>query len=322
MQHYAVTDTEFGNPALRQQGCVLVIGNLDGVHNGHRALLRAAKTLAAEKNVKLAVMSFAPHPRLFFAPDAPRFLLTDDETKAALLAECGVDCLYSVQFNAVTAAMSALDFIKTLPVATTGCGHVIVGEDFRFGKNRLGDVEILKKAGGAYGYDVTAVLLHGDGEAPVSSSRIRDYIRTGDIAAANALLGRSWFYPLILPENACATEKNGICAAEAAPENPDLLPPADGYYTGTLRCKRTGAETAAFVLHNGTDLVKIYFDALRLAPSQSPPRPPPQPKGGSILFLPKARRTDAPKEGEIIAALAERCGKEQNETNLNKREYS
>lgn len=264
MQRFFITESGIGQESSRSPGAVLVIGNLDGVHKGHTGLLEQAKQLAAEQGVPAAVMTFSPHPRLFFQPDAPPFLLTDDDSKAALLEENGIDCLYSVQFTAALAEMSAIDFIRELLVGTVGCGTVMVGEDFRFGKNRLGDTDILRQAGEAYGFTLqTLPLITTGAGGAISSSRIRDHLRNGEIAAANALLGYRRTYPVHVLDG--QEDNSGLTCLSAKPASPALLLPKAGGYTGFAQITETGTTVKTpfkvFILHNGPDLVKISYDA-------------------------------------------------------------
>lgn len=264
MQRFFITNSDIGAENFRSNGAVLAIGNLDGVHKGHAALLNRTKQLAAEKGVGAAVMTFSPHPRLFFQPDAPPFLLSDDHGKAARLEESGIDCLYTVQFNAALAEMSAIDFIRGLPVGTAGCSAVVVGEDFRFGKSRLGDTDILAQAGDAYGFILHTIPLVASGEDAISSSRIRDHIRTGDIAAANALLGYSRRYPLRLLGSEPA--ESGLTCLSAQLADPALLLPKTGGYTGFAYVtedsdKAEKTPVKVFILQSSPDLVKIFYDA-------------------------------------------------------------
>ncbi|TNE32192.1 MAG: hypothetical protein EP349_02270 [Alphaproteobacteria bacterium] len=264
MQRFVITNSDIGQEKFRSTGAVLAIGNLDGVHKGHAALLSQTRELAAAKGVPAVVMSFSPHPRLFFQPDAQPFLLIDDDTKAALLEEKGIDCLYSVQFDAALSEMSALDFIRSLLVGTVGCGTVIVGEDFRFGKSRLGDIDILKQAGEAYGFELqTLKLVTDNGNNIFSSSRIRDCLREGDIAATNALLGWNWHYPVTVLDN--QPDPSGLNCLSAKTANPALLSPKSGGYTGLAHIAENGQLSntiqKVFILHNTPDLVKIFYDA-------------------------------------------------------------
>jgi riboflavin kinase/FMN adenylyltransferase len=167
---------------------VLAIGNFDGVHRGHQALLGAARALADKAGQKLAILTFEPHPRRLFQPDGPPFRITPESLKAARLALNGADVLFSLPFDWAFASQSAEQFIESVlgPIRPS---HVIVGGDFRFGQLRKGTPEMIAQAG----YTVTIFEKAADGSgAPVSSSRIRTALQQGDIAAANNLLGWKW----------------------------------------------------------------------------------------------------------------------------------
>ena len=126
------------------RGAVLAIGNFDGVHLGHQQVIADARALAAAKNVPLGVMLFDPHPQQFFAPDAPPFRLTRLVTRAALLADLGVDFTLALPFDATMAACEAEDFISDILLAQLGVSAVCVGYDFCFGKGRRGNFAMLQ----------------------------------------------------------------------------------------------------------------------------------------------------------------------------------
>jgi riboflavin kinase/FMN adenylyltransferase len=176
-----------------ERGAVAALGNFDGVHRGHRALLAKARAIADETGVPLAAIVFEPYPREFFRPDDPPFRLTPFRTKARLLAECGVDLLIVLKFDAALAAMPAQDFVLDILAGALGVGHVVVGADFRFGRNRGGDAAVLAYMGGMEGFGVTVVPpLEADDEGKVSSSRIRNALRQGRPEEAARLLGHVW----------------------------------------------------------------------------------------------------------------------------------
>lgn len=168
---------------------VVAIGNFDGVHKGHAALLADAKALSEVNDVRLAVLTFEPHPRQFFKPDTAPFRLTPAAAKERLLHEHGVERVEVIDFDAALAAMSAKDFIDKILVDTLKAKHVVVGADFHFGHDRAGNVATLQEDGR---FLVHAVPLQQDGEEPVSSTRIRNLLTAGDINGANALLGWEW----------------------------------------------------------------------------------------------------------------------------------
>lgn len=171
------------------RGATVAIGNFDGVHVGHQALLARAKAMGG----RLGVLVFEPHPQEFFRPDAPRFRLTPFRAKARLLERYGVELLFALHFDAAFAALTADEFIERVLVKGLGVRHVIVGEDFCFGKGRQGNLALLRKRGAELGFDVTTFGLVGEGEASkISSTSIREALRDGKPEIAARLLGHPW----------------------------------------------------------------------------------------------------------------------------------
>lgn len=177
--------------------CALTIGNFDGVHRGHRALLSRVKEAAHRLGVDTTVMTFEPHPREFFAHQS------GDESRAPVrvanlrdklqaLAEAGVDRVVVEHFSARFAALSPHSFIKDVLVDGLQVKWLIVGDDFRFGTKRAGDVEMLIEAGKQYGFDVVSLptVMHED--ARISSSAVRSALDTGDFEHAAELLGHPY----------------------------------------------------------------------------------------------------------------------------------
>lgn len=168
---------------------IVVIGNFDGVHIGHQALLSRARSLAEELNKKLAVLTFEPHPRRLFRPDDPPFRITPVSTKHMRLQACGVDMVYSLPFDWDFASQSAEEFIQNVLTDGIVPAHIIVGDDFCFGQLRKGTAETLKDAG----YEVTVVTKIKDTHGiDFSSSDIRQALRKGEIKKANEMLGWDW----------------------------------------------------------------------------------------------------------------------------------
>ena len=177
------------------KGAALVIGNFDGVHRGHAKVIARGRDIATSLVAPLGVMAFEPHPREFFAPDAPSFRLTLPETRARLLDRHGVDLAFILPFDRALAMMDARDFVTEVLVGGMGVSHVIVGYDFCFGKGRKGDVALLKEMGAELGFGVTIIepVRSGPGEDEVfSSTRIRDALRDGKPDLAAKLLGHWW----------------------------------------------------------------------------------------------------------------------------------
>ncbi len=174
------------------RGAVVAIGNFDGVHSGHQAVLTAAKAEADHLGVRCIVLSFEPHPRTFFAPARPVFRLTPATLKAALIAALGLDGTLVMTFDGDLAGMEAEDFVTTILLDRLAVRHVVTGFDFHFGHNRRGTPKFLQESGLLHDFGVTVVAEHGDEGGAVSSSRIRQALAQGEIGHANALLGWSW----------------------------------------------------------------------------------------------------------------------------------
>lgn len=191
---YPILRDRLAIPAALKGGFV-AIGNFDGVHRGHQAVLEAARVQAhmiPQKSHVLA-LTFEPHPRTFFKPDAPVFRITPEAEKLRLFAANGVRGAAVMQFNRELASLSAEDFVREILVDWLGVAGVAVGHDFHFGKQRQGTPEFLIDAGKRHGFEVEIVSPLNDGALPVSSGRIREALEAGDIVRANALLGYRWF---------------------------------------------------------------------------------------------------------------------------------
>ncbi len=179
----------YENLPASARGAAVAIGNFDGVHLGHQALLKHAKTLGAQ----LGVLVFEPHPQEFFKPGGERFRLTPFRAKARLLERFGVDVLYALHFDAAFSGLSAEDFVAKVLVQGLGVKHIVVGQDFQFGKGRAGNIELLKARGREQGFAVSTFDLVGIGpEAKISSTRIREALRAGKPEVATQLLGHAW----------------------------------------------------------------------------------------------------------------------------------
>ncbi|MHA7875361.1 bifunctional riboflavin kinase/FAD synthetase [Roseivivax sp.] len=169
------------------RGASAAIGNFDGVHRGHRTVLDLARQAAPE--APLGVLTFEPHPREFFAPEAPPFRLTSAAARASRLKKIGVETLFELPFDAGLAGLTPEAFAREVLAEGLGLSHVVVGADFRFGKGRAGGAEDLILFGEAMGFGVTvAPLLKGAG-GQVSSTAIREALSEGRPRDAKALLG-------------------------------------------------------------------------------------------------------------------------------------
>jgi riboflavin kinase / FMN adenylyltransferase len=172
---------------------VIAIGNFDGLHSGHRAVIAAAQALAAKLGRPAAVLTFEPHPRTFFRPAEPVFRLTPQPVQATILARWQLDGMIVGAFDAAMAGTTAEAFIDGLLVERLGVAGVAIGHDFHFGKGRGGSPAVLSERGEKRGIPVVVVSPVTDHAVPVSSSRIRAALEAGRIAEANELLGYRWF---------------------------------------------------------------------------------------------------------------------------------
>jgi riboflavin kinase/FMN adenylyltransferase len=176
--------------ALR--GGVVALGNFDGFHRGHQAVVGAAVANGRETGRPVLVASFDPHPVRYFRPDAPPFRLTTLDQRAALFAEAGADAMLVFSFNETLANVSAETFVTDWLIGRAGAAHIVTGEDFTFGKARRGNVALLTEIGAQHGLTCEAIGQISDDGGPISSSRIRDALVAGDCEAATRLLTRPY----------------------------------------------------------------------------------------------------------------------------------
>ena len=175
------------------KGAVVAIGNFDGVHRGHRAVIGAALARAAALGRKAAALTFAPHPRLFLRPQDTMFQLSSARDKLRLLAATGLDGAIVMTFDAGLAATSAADFIERILVGRFGIGGAAIGFDFHFGQNRKGSPAYLAEQGARLGFAVDIVPPLEDEGRPVSSGAVRTALAQGKVVEAAELLGAPWF---------------------------------------------------------------------------------------------------------------------------------
>jgi len=180
---------EFG---ADRRGCVVALGNFDGVHLGHQSVILTARDLARQAGVASGVLTFEPHPRRVFRPDLPPFRLTPFRVKARLIEALGIDLLFQQTFDPAFAAVTAQSFIEDILVGCMGVSQVVVGYDYVFGKNRGGDCALLESAGAEMGFGVTVVPPTEVGGEPCSSTRVRAALGSGRPAEAARLLGHYW----------------------------------------------------------------------------------------------------------------------------------
>ncbi|SDM30191.1 bifunctional riboflavin kinase/FAD synthetase [Maricaulis salignorans] len=174
------------------RGAVIALGNFDGVHLGHRAVLDIARRLASDGDAKLGVALFEPHPRRYFAPDARAFRLMSPARRDATLDALGIAQLHVLEFDEAMAKMSPEGFVQTVLDDGLGIGGIVTGSDFRFGAGRAGSTVELAQLCTARGIRSEFAELTGNGSDKVSSTRIRKAIHDGNMQAAAELLGTRW----------------------------------------------------------------------------------------------------------------------------------
>lgn len=177
----------------RLKGAVLAIGNFDGLHRGHRAVIAAALRLAAPTDASVLAVTFEPSPRRFFKPDVPQFHITEEREKLRLMAATDLDGAVVMTFNAARAATAAADFINHDLIGRFSPSGIVAGFDFHFGKGRQGTPDFLISEGARLGVPVEIVQRFDWQGGRVSSGNIRDALIAGDLKAANTMLGYPFF---------------------------------------------------------------------------------------------------------------------------------
>lgn len=180
------------NLKARHKGCVITIGNFDGVHIGHQAVIRQLQEYSRQESMPAVVITFEPQPLEFFNPDAAPARLTSFREKMEWLDEHGIDRVFCLRFQRSLAMMPAQEFVERILVEGMGARFIVIGDDFRFGRGRVGDFNMLRDMQAQYGFEVVpTTTLMSDGER-VSSSRIRKLLEQDMLDEAAVLLGRPY----------------------------------------------------------------------------------------------------------------------------------
>jgi len=225
-----------------QKGCVLTIGNFDGVHLGHREILTNAKNLAEKKQTEFIVMTFEPHPVAVLYPQKAPGVLTPLELKKLLLAQFGVDCLILLKDGAELLDLSPQDFVHKFLVENISPGAVVEGHDFNFGAERAGNIDTLRKLGVENGFEVSVIepktIKLSTGQiVRVSSTMIRYMLESGHVTDADAALGRPYrLAEEIIPGRGIG-KKLGFPTLNM--KKPNQVIPAEGVYAGFVRIGQT-----------------------------------------------------------------------------------
>jgi riboflavin kinase / FMN adenylyltransferase len=180
-------------PTGKLRGAVLAMGNFEGVHRGHRAVIAAAVDRARSLGRPAAALTFEPHPRAFFRPHEPLFRLTDETAKLRLLAATGLDGAIVMKFDGALAGLAPAVFVEEVLVGRLEVSGVVAGFDFHFGKGRAGTPEFLKDEGQRRGFHVDIVAAQLDGGLRISSGAVRAALMAGNADEATELLGFPWF---------------------------------------------------------------------------------------------------------------------------------
>jgi riboflavin kinase/FMN adenylyltransferase len=181
-----------GIPTQAEKPVALVIGNFDGVHLGHQAMLSRLKETSKRLNLASCVMTFEPHPREFFAPDQAPTRLSSLREKLELLAEYGVDQVQICRFNYDFAKIGAKEFVAHILQQGLAAQWVLVGDDFRFGARRAGDLAMLRSLSSSYGFEVEEMSTYNVDGIRVSSTAVRKALSSDDLGLARRLLGRPY----------------------------------------------------------------------------------------------------------------------------------
>lgn len=230
----------------QHRGCVATIGNFDGVHRGHQAILARLRERADALGVPSCVVIFEPQPREYFAPDTAPARLARLRDKVALLAAAGVDRVLCLAFNQRLSKLSAAEFVDTILVDGLGVKHLEVGDDFRFGCDRVGDFDFLEQAGILQGFTVEAAQTVELDGLRVSSTQVRDALANADFALAERLLGRPFRI-----RGACCTGRSWH--ASWVPRQPTSSSSAIGYrlpgftWSASRSMARTGRASPTLV---------------------------------------------------------------------------
>ena len=169
---------------------VVAIGNFDGIHRGHQKVFTVTRELAHKKGVPSSILTFEPHPRKYFSPESPPFQLVSSETRADLIKTCGFDVLFEITFDKNLANFSSTAFINQVLYQGLRVSHVVVGEDFRFGKGREGNTDQIIDHGNSLGFEVTVLSKLSKSDLTYSSSAVRNALREGNPELARDCLGR------------------------------------------------------------------------------------------------------------------------------------
>ena len=214
------------------KNCLVTTGTFDGVHLGHRAVLKRIKELCHDKGHESVLLTFSPHPRTVLFPDSsPMLFLSSFPEKEALLKEAGIQHLIVHPFTIELSRVSAIDYVRNILVGKLHAKTLVIGHDHRFGRNREGSIKELKEWAPLYGFDIEEISPFKLGDVTISSSKIRKAIAEGDMPTANSYLG--YIYSIkakVIHGLKLGSTELGYPTANLEVEDTNKIIPADGIY--------------------------------------------------------------------------------------------
>ena len=223
-----VLNWKISDKKLNIKPSAAVIGNFDGVHRGHLEVLKNAKVFSSKSNLPLSVLTFDPHPREFFSKEKTNFLLQTVLDKAESLSKNNIDYLINLKFDDLLSVLSPEQFVEKVLSESLSLKHIFVGKDFKFGKDRAGDINSLKSFGLKYRIGLSSIKLKNHDGASISSTKIRNNLKKGEIKEANELLGRPYMISGLVIEGDKRGRQIGFPTANISLGN--LIRPAFGVY--------------------------------------------------------------------------------------------
>jgi len=239
------------------QRSAIAIGSFDGIHRGHQAVINKTKEIARENNLSPAVFSFEPHPRQVLSPDHIPGFITSPEQKVRLLTDLNIDYYFCQEFTKKFAKKDFEEFVENILYKSLNIGHIIVGEDFSFGRGGSGNIEDLKELGKKFDFSVTPLSIinnHGD---KISSTKIRHLISRGEMDEVKGLLGRYYTMAGKVVHGDARGAKLGFPTANLS-LNTDYVLPAKGVYAGYVNYNGNRLRGVANFGHNPTFTVGEY----------------------------------------------------------------
>ncbi len=229
------TIQSYSDVKTSNQGAVIALGNFDGIHRGHQAVIDAAKDIASKTGKPLALAMFDPHPTRYFKPDLPPYLLMSRKVREEVLTEMTIDICYEIPFDDALRNMDDEEFVETVLHQGLGISHVVVGDDFGYGKKRCGNIETLQKHCGARDIGVTPIKPIGLHKlyGKYGSTEVRDALRNGNVFHAAHMLTRPWQVDGVVSLGAQRGRTIGFPTANVA--FGDFVRPKHGVYCVELR---------------------------------------------------------------------------------------